>query len=191
MILLGSLFWGAAGIVYSCVPAIVKELVPDSSYTDVGTYRALPAIGMVVGAAFMTAVGPRLGIRRAIVFGLPLAVAGLLALTAAFALALPARAAAASLVFVGLGGAMLLVTINATIQRFTPNSRRGRVFGVSDMSTMGAMVLATGAIGLPPFTQLDRYVPIILLLTAAALTAALSIAVRTYRDPRHPFRPAA
>ena len=48
---------------------------------------------------------------------------------------------------IGGAGAALLVTILSTIQHFVPDSRRGRVFGVSDMATMGAMVAASGLLG--------------------------------------------
>ncbi len=179
MIGLGALFWGAAGVVYSCVPAIVKEIV-STRYSDVGNYRALPAVGMVVGAVLMTIVGPSLSIQPAIVTGLSLATVGLLALAAVFAAQLGGGLAALCLVLLGLGGAVLLVTINATLQRLVPDSRRGRVFGVSDMTTMAAMVLATGALGLTPIAGLDRYVAWILVLTAAAMFIALLVSSNVY-----------
>lgn len=184
MILLGALFWGAAGVVYSCVPAIVKELVSDR-WGDVGTYRAMPVIGMVLGAAFMTGIGPRLGVRATVLAGLLTAVAGLVLLTFAYMLRAPAVVAAATLAFVGIGGALLLVTVSATLQRFVPDSRRGRVFGVSDMASMGAMVLATGALGLAPIPALDRYVPAILGLTMLTLLLAFVQANRIYRHERY------
>jgi 1-acyl-sn-glycerol-3-phosphate acyltransferase len=86
---------------------------------------------------------------------------------------------------VGGAGAALLVTIMATIQRFVPDSRRGRVFGVSDMMTMGAMVAATGLLGLPNIPNLDQYIPMLLLVVAAGLWAAVVVAWREYRrgDP--------
>lgn len=179
MILLGALFWGAAGVVYSCVPAIVKELVSDS-YADVGNYRALPAVGMVIGAIFMSTLGPWLGIQRAVLMGLGGAGAGLIVMAVAFAQHWSGGSVAACLVAVGVAGAMLLVTINATIQRLVPNTRRGRVFGVSDMTMMGAMVLATGSLGLTPIPNLDRYVPAILGLTAAGMLGAGGVAMWLY-----------
>jgi MFS family permease len=57
-----SVFWGAAGVVYACVPAIVTKLVSDK-YTDVGTYRALTAMGMIPGAVLMSLLGKHLGIK--------------------------------------------------------------------------------------------------------------------------------
>lgn len=189
MILLGGLFWGAAGVVYSSVPAIVKEVI-STSYADVGLYRALPAIGMVIGAAGMTLIGPALGIRPAILSGLLITPAGLLLLTLAFFERWTGGFITFSLILVGFGGAILLVTINATLQRFVPNVTRGRVFGVSDMTTMGAMVLATGAIGLPQWTRIDDYVPWVLLATAAALLIAFVLATRIYRREclHHPLQ---
>ena len=69
------------------------------------------------------------------------------------------------------------------------DSRRGRVFGVSDMFTMGAMVLATGAIALPNIPNLDSYVPLLLAATGAGLLVALWFAWREYRRgyPRGPI----
>lgn len=184
-----AVFWGAAGVVYSCVPAIVTKLV-SQEYSAVGTYRALTAVGMIGGAVVMSLLGKHLGIKVPIVSGTISAGAWLILLAATFYFEWSKQLAALSLIGVGLGGAMLLITTNASLQRFVPNARRGRVFGISDMSAMGAMVTATGLLGLPNWPHLDRYVPLLLLVTAAVLWLAGGLAFVHYtrRDPYSPMR---
>ncbi len=184
MILLGALFWGAAGVVFACIPAVVRELV-STNYTDVGAFQALLTVGMIAGSVLMSMIGPALGVQAATLIGLSMAGGGLLLLAGAFQLRLSSVWAATSLIIVGLAGSVLLVTIMATLQRLVPDSRRGRVFGVSDMTTMGAMVLATGALGLTPIPNLDRYVAVILLVTALGLLLAAVLALRVYRRTAH------
>jgi 1-acyl-sn-glycerol-3-phosphate acyltransferase len=73
----------------------------------------------------------------------------------------------------------------AALQRFVPDSRRGRVFGVTDMFTMAALVAATGVLGLPNIPHLDDYVCWLLAATGAGLLATMMMAWRDYRrgDP--------
>ncbi len=187
MILLGALFWGVSGVVYSVVPAFVVKLT-QGDYTTVGTFRALPAVGMLAGAALMALLGNRLGVRGAVLIGLAGAGSSLAFLAAAFYRSWSGASAMTLLVLLGVAGSMLLVTIMSSLQRFTPNTRRGRVFGVSDMTTMGAMVLATGLLGLPKIPGLDRYVPLLLLLTAAGMLGALVVAAYIYRRNARKWR---
>jgi len=191
MIALGGLFWGAAGVVYSCVPAVVKAMVEGHTYTDIGHYRALPAIGMIIGAGLMTAIGSHISIRTAIIIGLLLTTLGLGILTVVVALNAGSIAAAVTLASVGSGGAILLVTVNATLQRLVPNDRRGRIFGLNDVATMGAMVFATGLLGLSPIKDIDLYIPWILGLTTATLLVAWLVTLWVYatdkRRPLHPY----
>lgn len=179
-----AVFWGAAGVVYSCVPAIVTKLV-SQNYGDVGTYRALTALGMIGGAVIMSLLGKHFGVKVPLVGGLLMAGLWLVLLAFTFANEWGAWLAATCLIGVGLGGAMLLITTNASVQRFVPNTRRGRVFGISDMTTMGAMVSATGLLGLPNWQHLDRYVALILFITAGVMlvSAALALWIYRQRDP--------
>lgn len=191
LILLCSLFWGAAGAVFSCVPAVVKHVV-SQQYADVGKYQALPTLGMIAGSALMALLGTRVRVQTSVVSGLLIAALGLALLTVVFVGQLGGVLAIVSLVTVGFGGALLLVTVNATLQRFVPDSRRGRVFGVSDMTTMGAMVLAVGALGLAPISNLDRYVPLVFGIVTALLAGAGVLAWVVYaRGARTAVRPQA
>ena len=180
MILIGTVFWAAAGVVISVVPAMVK-VVFGGTYTDAGLYRGLLGIGLAIGAAFMTVVGPAMPLQLAVLGSLAGAGCWILALDAAYVFDFGRVFSGLCLVMVGAHGAGLLVTVMATIQRLVPDSRRGRVFGVSDMFTMGAMVLATGAIALPNIPNLDSYVPLLLAATGIGLLVSSWLAWREYR----------
>ncbi|TWT40442.1 1-acyl-sn-glycerol-3-phosphate acyltransferase [Phycisphaerae bacterium RAS1] len=179
MILLGAVFWAAAGAVISVVPAIVKSLYGDN-YTAAGSFRGIIGLGLAGGATVMTIIGPTLPLQMAVKIALSAAALWILALDAAFSFGLGKIATGVCLFGIGGAGAALLVTIMATIQRFVPDSRRGRVFGVSDMLTMGAMVVATGALGIPTIANLDRYIPWILLVTAGMFIGVFIAARREY-----------
>jgi len=184
VILLGTVFWAAAGVIISVVPALVRDVF-GGEFTEAGIYRGLIAGGLAIGAGLLTVVGPALPIPLAVlvsVLGGAVWV-GLLDLVVIFKLG---RAlAGVCLLMVGVCGAGILVTVTVVIQRFVPDSRRGRVFGVTDTATMAAIVGATGLVGLPHIEHLDRYVPLLLSLVSGGLLLTLGAAWREYRrgDP--------
>lgn len=192
MILLGAVFWGAAGVVISVVPAVVRDVF-GGNVSDVAIFRGLIVIGLAVGAGVMSIIGPSLPLQIAVVAGLCGGGLWVLGLNAAYMSFHAAPGAAAGpfslggvitgicLFGIGGAGAALLVTIMTTLQRFVPDSRRGRVFGVSDTTTMGAMVLASGVLGLAPIPNLDRYIPWLLGGTGLMLLASMVFAWREYR----------
>jgi 1-acyl-sn-glycerol-3-phosphate acyltransferase len=179
MILLGTVFWAAAGVVISVVPTLVKGYFGED-YARAGEFRGLIGAGLAIGAAVMTLIGPTMPVQIAVLASLASAMFWMLLLATAALFHLGTILTGVCLFAIGGAGAALLVTIMATIQRFVPDSRRGRVFGVADMATMGAMVAASGALGLPHIPDLDRYIPLLLAAVAAALAAALVIAWREY-----------
>lgn len=179
VILLGTVFWAAAGVVVSVVPAIVREVFHGSA-SDVGIYRGMLAVGLVLGSALMTWFGPALPTPLAVLWGLLGGGIGLLALDAIYILKLGRALTAAGLIFIGLHGAVILVSVMVVIQHFVPDSRRGRVCGVSDMCTMAAIVTATGLLGLPAIPHLDRYIPWLLAGCGVGMLTALAIAFRIY-----------
>jgi 1-acyl-sn-glycerol-3-phosphate acyltransferase len=186
MILLGTVFWAAAGIVISAVPALVRDVF-GGDIADAGIYRGLIGIGLATGAAIMTVIGPAMPIPLAVLLSLAAGVFWLFCLAQICAWRVGAVPAGICLVGVGVAGAGLLVTIMATIQRFVPDSRRGRVFGVTDMCTMAAIVLTTGLLGLPQIPYIDAYVPGLLAAAGLGLAIALWVAWRRYRqDSEHP-----
>ncbi len=184
MILLGMVFWAAAGAVISVVPAIVRVYF-GSDYAAAGTFRGIMGVGLAVGAAVMSIFGPALPLQIAVGIAVGAAAIWLLLLDLAYILRLHQFVTGLCLFGIGGAGAALLVSIMATIQRLVPDSRRGRVCGVSDMCTMGAMVAATGLLGLPNIPNLDQYIPVLLLITALGFVATFWLCVRQYRRGSH------
>lgn len=188
LILLGTVFWAAAGVVISVIPAIVRDVF-GGSIQDVAIYRGLLIIGMAVGAAVMTLIGPSLPPRLAILAALLGGGLWVMLLDVAYTWKLGRFATGLTLFCIGGAGAALLVSIMALLQRLVPDTRRGRVFGVSDMTTMGALVLATGLLGVPRIDNLDHYIPWLLLITGGALLVAAATAWGVFRrgDPFPPL----
>lgn len=184
LILLGTAYWAAAGIVISVVPAIAK-LYYGENYAMAGTFRGLLVIGIASGAAVLTILGAAVPIPIALLAGLGGAGFWTLALAATTLLKLGPVLTGVCLFGMGGAGAAILVTIMAALQRFVPDSRRGRVFGVTDMFTMAALVAATGLLGLPHIEHLDDYVCWLLAATGVGLLATMALAWRDYRrgDP--------
>lgn len=186
MILLGSVFWGAAGIVTSVVPAIAKNYYSGAdAYEMAGVFRGIMGLGLATGAAVMTVLGSALPIPIATLVALLGAGLwlGLLAVSygLAFGATLGPILCGVCLFGIGGAGAALLVTIMATTQKIVPDAKRGRVFGVSDMATMGAMTLATACLALPDIPNLDRYVTPIVTATALIFFIACYGAWRVFR----------
>jgi MFS transporter, DHA3 family, macrolide efflux protein len=188
LLLLGTIFWAAAGVVISVTPAIVQSYFGEN-YGAAGVFRGLMGIGLAAGATVLTILGPTLPVQLAVLIALTAAGLWLAALAATHALHLGVIPTGLCLFGIGGAGAALLVTIMASMQRFVPDSRRGRVFGVNDMCTMGAMVAATGALGLPTIPNLDRFIPWLLAGVAGLFFAALAVAWRTYHGSSFIRRP--
>ena len=179
IILLGTVFWAAAGVVISVVPALVKEVF-GGTFSDAGMYRGLIAAGLACGAALMTIFGPSLPTSLAVLAGLAGGGVWVLALDAAYVFKLGRVFSGLCLFMLGTHGAALLISVMVVIQRFVPDSRRGRVFGVSDMATMAAMVTATGLLGLPNIPNLDRYIPFLLAFVGLGLVVVTWVTWREY-----------
>jgi len=180
IILLGTVFWAAAGIVISVIPGIVRDIF-GGQYSDAGMYRGLIAAGLATGAALLTLVGPALPTPLGVLIALLGGGLWVWALDAALLLKLGRLFSGVCLFMIGVHGAGILVNVMVIIQHFVPDARRGRVFGVSDMSTMAAIVIATGLLGLPDIKHLDHYIPWLLGVTGAGLLLALALAWREYR----------
>ncbi|MEW6252187.1 MAG: MFS transporter [Planctomycetota bacterium] len=186
IILLGTVFWAAAGVIISVVPAIVRDVF-GGNFTQAGLYRGFIAAGLATGAVTLTIVGrtaPIPLIVLAAVLGSGFWV-GLLDVV--YALRLGPVWTGICLFMTGVHGAGILVTVSVIIQRFVPDSHRGRVFGISDVANMLATVAATGLLGLPHIEHLDRYIPWLLGIVAAGMLVSGWLAWREYRrgDP-HP-----
>ena len=185
MILLGAVFWGCAGVVTSVVPAIVRDVF-NGNITDVAIYRGLIVVGLAVGAGVMSIIGNTLPMQLAVLFSLFGAGFWMTLLTVAAAFKIGGGLLVGLCLFgTGGAGAALLVSITAMTQHLVPDSRRGRVFGVSDMLTMGAMVTTSGILGLAPIPNLDQQVPWLLLAVAVALSSTCVAAWFVYTRQSH------
>jgi 1-acyl-sn-glycerol-3-phosphate acyltransferase len=182
---LATVFWAAAGVVISIVPALVREVF-GGRFSDAGLYRGLIGAGLACGAALMSAVGPGMPLQLRVLAGLAAGTGWILALAGAYLFHWGRFLTGLCLFGMGASGAAVLVTVMAALQRFVPDSRRGRVFGVTDTATMAAIVVTTGILGLAPVRELDRHVPLLLALTGLGLLAATLAAWRYYRAA-YPF----
>lgn len=184
VILLGTVFWAAAGIVISVIPALVRDVF-GGQFSDAGMYRGFIAAGLAGGAALLTFIGPGLPLPLAVLTAVLGGAVWVLALDAAYVWRLGRIFTGLCLFMIGVHGAGILVTVMVVIQRFVPDSRRGRVFGVADMCTMAAIVASAGLLGLPHIPGLDRYIPLLLGATGGGLLVTAAVAWRVYRrrDP--------
>jgi len=180
LLLLATVYWAAAGVVISVIPAIA-QIYFGENYTASGSYRGALGIGLACGATVMTILGATIPIPLALLIGLLAAALWILALAGAIALRIGPILTGACLFGMGGAGAAILVTIMASLQRFVPDSRRGRIFGVSDMWTMAAIVATTGLLGLPHIEHLDSYISWLLAATGLGLAVTAVLAWRVYR----------
>jgi 1-acyl-sn-glycerol-3-phosphate acyltransferase len=180
VILLGGVFWAVAGALMSVLPVIVRDSV-GGDMSDISIFRGILGIGMIAGAVIMTIFGPTVPIPLAVLASVTGGAFWLFVLAVFTSLKSGAFLTGFALFMIGVHGSGLLVTVNATLQRFVPDSRRGRVFGVSDMLLVGAMAASSAALGIPHFPSIDKWVVWIVIATGAGLLGAAVVAWRTYR----------
>jgi 1-acyl-sn-glycerol-3-phosphate acyltransferase len=166
LILLASLFWTAAGIFTSVLPSVVFDRY-GLGYAWVGAMRGTLAAGMLLGAGLLTFLGDRIHnelVNLVAIVGAGVWLVGFAWSRSVF-VGLPLG------LLVGVSGAMLLISVSTTLQRIVPNRWRGRVFGISDMTTIAGLLAATGLLGLWPIPHLDALVPKILTALGVVMVA--------------------
>ncbi|HPF39174.1 MAG TPA: MFS transporter [Phycisphaerae bacterium] len=184
LILIAAVFWMAASIVKSIIPAVVKD-VYHGGYSDIATYLGLIGIGMIVGSLILTAFGDALKSDIAACWCLKLSGLSGLVFTLAVWAGWPEWIVYIALALIGMFGSAIQVSVNALIQKITPNHMRGRAFGVHDLVTMAALLLTTGALGIPNWPNIDRHVPKIMLAVSVVLfaTGVITTYIRLRRGP--------
>lgn len=187
LIVIAMIFWFAGAGVRSVIPAIVKN-VYHGGFQAMALFPVWLGIGLVTGSVLLSIAGH--AVRGEIVitwsmFGAGLGVFGLAGTV--FLPFAPATAygLGAMCVFVmGVFGAGVAASYNALIQRFVPNQYRGRVYGIVNVATVGGLLLATGALGIPTWSNLDQWSGYILLGIAGLMivTGATTLAARHRRS---------
>ena len=192
LLAIAALVWFCGPLVNSVIPAIVRD-VYGGTYLQMGAYRAYLGIGFVVGAVVMASLSHALRSEIAITWGL----FGISGGIAVFALSvfLPLKPTwlyyigAAGVVMAGMSALTVMASFNALLQRTVSNRFRGRVFGLKDLCCTGALLAATGLLGIPIWRAVDRWVGYILLgVSLATLVAGLVTLIVRHRRAGH--RPA-
>ncbi len=188
LILVSTILWTAAAVVRSLIPAIVKGVF-GGSYGDLGIYQGLLGLGLVVGSVLLAMMGNALKSELAMTWSLEFAGLSGVLLTVAVWLEWSRYVCGAGLFLIGMFGAGIQVSVNASIQRMVPNYMRGRVFGVHDLCTVSGLCVATGVLGIPDWPNIDHHIVWIMALVALTLIAA-GIITTVVRLRRGRFGPA-
>ena len=183
LLVIAGLLWFCAGVVNTVIPAVVRD-VYHGSYQTMSTYRLYLMIGLVLGGGIIATLGDALRSEIAITWGL----LGISMGVAIFALSvfLPlepqvlGRIGAVGVLLAGMFGTGVIASFNSLLQRTVADRYRGRVFGVRDIWAIGALLIATGFLGVPRWTDVDRWVGYIL-LAVAIMTFAAGLITLTVR----------
>ena len=188
LILFTVLFWSAAGVVRSVIPALVGQVF-GGDIRDIGYYQATLGIGMLSGAMLLAYLGDTLPSQIAISWSLFGAGAATVWLAIVAVFEFSPLAGGIGLFVTGMFGSGILVSANALLQRIVPDHFRGRVFGVKDLASVGGMILTTGFLGIPAWEHIDRYVPALLAGVGVVLLAGgiVSVLVRLRRGKVGPM----
>ncbi len=182
------LVWFCGPLVKCVIPAVARD-VYGGSYSEISNYRMYLGVGFVIGAILVTLLGRALRSEIAITWGL-LGI-GVSILVFALSTFLPfgprvlAGIGAFGVAGAGVFGVAVMSGLNALLQRIVPSRYLGRVYGVKDVCCTAALLTATGALGIPGWTEVDRWVGYILLGVAFMTFAAgvFTLAVRLRRSP--------
>jgi 1-acyl-sn-glycerol-3-phosphate acyltransferase len=149
-------------------------------------FRAFLGLGFILGAAALALLGDALRSEIAITwscFGIGASIA---VFSASVFLPLGPNSlfviGAVGVVASGFFGVAVMASFDSLLQRIVPDHFRGRVFGIRDVCTTASLLLATGLLGVPQWTHVDRWVGYILVGVAVMMFAAglvtLSIRLR-------------
>lgn len=182
------LFWSAAGVVRSVIPALVGHVF-GGDIKDIGYYQAMLGIGMLFGAMVLAFFGDAL--RSEIAISWSLIGAGLAAawLAAVSMFKIGQAGGYVGLFVTGMFGSGVLVSANALLQKVVPDFFRGRVFGVKDLASIAGLLVVTGSLAIPHWVGIDRYVPLLLVVVGLILFVSGGTSLTT-RLKRSRFAPA-
>jgi len=193
LLIIAALVWFCGPIVSSVIPAVVRDVYELRDYSNISSYRALLGLGFIIGAVTIMVLGDSLRGTVAIVIGM-FGIAASMAVFAASALLplVPSTAATVGgvgVVAAGAFGLTIMASFLSLLQRIVANRFRGRVFGVNDVCTTSALLIATGFLGLPNWTRLDRWVGWLLVTVAAVmlLSGCVTLTVHLRRSSLSPI----
>ncbi|GIK17123.1 MAG: hypothetical protein BroJett003_20870 [Planctomycetota bacterium] len=193
LIAAGCIVWFCGALVNSSIPAVVRDVYERPDYQVFSFYRALIGGGFILGSLVVITLGDAMPGDVFITWGLAAVGAGLALFGAsAFMHGWPeaaSRVGAAAVVLGGIGAVTVMAAFSAQLQRIVPNRFRGRVFGVSNLSSTAALLLCTGGLAIPAWERLDRWVGGLIVAAAglAFASAAASIRIRVRRSPHRPW----
>ena len=191
LLVVAALVWFCGPIVSSVIPAVVRD-VYGGDYTAISSYRALLGLGFILGAVSVTILGDALRSEIAITWGFfGIAVGVAVFATSVFIPANPGTLAmigGVGIVFAGFFAVAAMAGLNALLQRTVADRFRGRIYGIKDFFCMSALLIATGMLGVPQWTRVDRWVGWILLgVSVVMLVAAIvTLSVRLRRGNHGP-----
>ncbi len=181
LLAVAALIWFCGALVKCVIPAVVRD-VYGGTYQAMSNYRALLGLGFIIGAVVVSALGSALRSEIAITWGLfGIAVSiGSFASSVFLPLEVGTLAVIGGVSVVGAGmfGVSVMAGLNALLQRLVPDRYRGRVFGVKDVCCSGALLTATGLLGLPQGTRVDDWVGYILVGVAVVTFVAGIVTLR-------------
>jgi 1-acyl-sn-glycerol-3-phosphate acyltransferase len=185
LIAVAALVWFCGSFVLSVLPAVVRDCFGGDLQT-IGFYKAIIGAGFVTGSLTLLFLGDALRPELAITWGCYGVALGLTLLAGSAFLddtTIAAFVGGAGMFLSGTFGVTVMASVASLIQKTVADRYRGRVFGVSDVCTSGALLAATGFLGVPQWERVDRWVGWILIVVAVLMFAAgiMTLVVRLRR----------
>lgn len=182
LLCIAAVFWFAGATVRSVIPAIVKN-VYEKGYQEMAMFPAWLGLGLATGAVLITILGHALRSEATITWALFGTGVGVCCLAGTVFIGFEPPVAhilgAMSVFVMGVFGVGISISYNALLQRFVPNQYRGRVYGILNVATVGALLIATGALAIPRWENLDEWAGFLLIGIAALLFVTGGIALAT------------
>jgi len=188
LLIVASLVWFCGALLKSAIPAIVRD-VYGGTFLQISGFRAYLGIGFISGAAIVTLLGDALRETITITWGFFGIAVGVGTFAASVYLPWDPGSlyvvGAVGVVTAGLFGVAVMASFNSLLQRTVADGYRGRIFGVKDLFCTAALLAATGMLGMPQWTRVDRWVGLILIAVAAVMAGAgyVTLRIRLKRGP--------